>query len=1059
MEAFLQQISTNFFLNLPSTWVDWILLCLWISALVFLIHRFSQRFQLIEKNPLDWLSYTFLTILCSSLFRIDLFPFHVQVFPSNAYPGSEIFLILFQAIPWVATALFGKRMLSIFLAMTGSMIFSGFWGHNLFYVLLIVSAALLFNYFLSAKDGLFSQFNNHPLVLISLVVLCIFPLFYIERFASFSGEVPLRFDLCFHDGWIFYLSRAFELMIAGIIAEILAKRAGRMEKSSAPSKTPLGNRTIAVHFISFFYLTLVILTLLWNITRQHALNEWKSNIKERIGIVDTSVVSTFTANAIRIDQLSKEGLIHGNSNDIREQIKPLFQPVQNLDAFYLFDRQGELVFSYPYVAEKGLEISDIEVHAFQDVLEKATIQAAFSSYASDVHMSILYPITGEDKTIQRVVIARVNLQSNPVFLPLATLMQSYQQDGLQVAFINTQLNAKTAWSDPVQNDLEETATLLYAGMGLEGWGIEMSLTKKAFLIDFFYTFLPYLTTMLVCVAAVSGLYFLRWERMEKALINLTARFSGENAASDQPERNMAFPRSVLVFLEVLKTVFKKMDRRHQETQTLLDLWNNYDSHTEFQSIVRRILSSFAEDDSLFVEILLEEKEGELLSEKYVLSLEKDTEDFSYLDEQIQAVSQEQNQLVIGNTTRFHQLVRALGKPFPQALIISKFPIDSERTGIFVHAFRSFHEFSKDEIDAFNKKAESFYNQIAAILRLQRWLIEKRIFSNLFDSLNFPLFLFINQELIYGNKAAHAFLKIDETEVHTHIEKRVQENEIYNVMLRNSSQERAIITKELPSGEKYEINILNSNDPTAGNISVLLLKDITREKKRQELTHDFVGMLSHDLRSPITVLQGYSKMLPMVGELNPTQQDYLEKIKGGLETMLALVEGILTEDRIEKGVVISPAEIDLGAVIQEVIAQFESLANQKRVKISVQGATSGVFIKGDAILLKQAFYNVIHNAIKFSGLDGSVEVKLLENDENVVLEVRDSGPGIAALDIPFIFEKYYYPKTGDLTAEKTGGSGLYITKFIIDAHRGSINVDSELGKSTAIRIILPKKISV
>jgi len=369
-----------------------------------------------------------------------------------------------------------------------------------------------------------------------------------------------------------------------------------------------------------------------------------------------------------------------------------------------------------------------------------------------------------------------------------------------------------------------------------------------------------------------------------------------------------------------------------------------------------------------------------------------------------------------------------------------------------------HEFSKDSITAFNQKAEAFYNQMAAIIHLQQWLMEKKILSTLFDDLNFPLFIFLNKELLFGNKAACTFLKMDNEEEHTSIEKRVHENEIYNIMLRNASQEKAVVTKEMPSGEKYEIDILNSTDQETGQISVLLLKDITREKKREEITHDFVNLLSHDLRSPITVIQGYSKMLPMVGELNATQQDYLEKIKNGLETITALVEGILTEERIENGIVISSNEIALPNMIQNILSQLESLANQKRVKIALAEITPGVIIQGDAVLLKQALYNIIHNAIRFSELDGSVEIKLIENEKDVALEIRDSGPGIAALDIPFIFEKYYHPKAGESSSEKTGGTGLYIAKFIISAHRGNIAVESELGKGAIFKVSLPKIVS-
>ena len=339
-------------------------------------------------------------------------------------------------------------------------------------------------------------------------------------------------------------------------------------------------------------------------------------------------------------------------------------------------------------------------------------------------------------------------------------------------------------------------------------------------------------------------------------------------------------------------------------------------------------------------------------------------------------------------------------------------------------------------------------------QLQQILLEKTILSKLFEDLNFPLFIFINKILLYGNKAANDFLMLDETEEHSSIEKRVQQNEIYNIMLKNYSQNHSVFTKETRDGSKFEIDILNEEQPEIGKITIMLLKDITREKKREEITRDFVTLLSHDLRSPITILQGYSKMMPMVGELNVTQQDYLEKIKSGLETIASLVEGILLEDRIENGMQITPQDIELGEILNDIKEQLNSLASQKRVKLEIGEAAKGLKIKGDPILIKQALYNVISNAVKYTEMDSIVKINGEEKDEIILIQVQDNGPGIASIDLPLIFEKYYHPKGNGNLNDKQGGMGLYISKFIIEAHQGTISVDSQLGKGTTFTLSLP-----
>ncbi len=1059
MDIFLQQISDSFFLNLPQSWVDWLLLCLWITVLSFFIHRFSKEIKLVETNPMDWLFYIFLSLICSSLFRIDLLPFHIQVFPSSMQVGNELFLIFFQAVPWIAAAVFEKRFLSIVLALLGSMVFSGFYEHTVFFILLMVSLAVFFNYLLSELNPLFLRFKSHPLVMLGLTIVCAFPLFYLEKYAGFESDLPLRLDLCFYGGWISYLSRILELLVGGLTAEILMQRKERSDKRKLSAERVPEEKKIVFHLVGLFYLLLVGMTVFWNISRAGALNEWKETITKRINLLDTTILSSFTSNAIRIDQLSSDVLLSGETLTIRDEIKPLFQPVQNIDQFYLFDSQGELLFSYPQIQEEELQISDQEIRSFQTAVQGNEIQAAFSSFDTNmIFMDVLYPINGKDAQVQAAVIARTNMVNNPTLLPLAALVQSYQEEGLEITFVNALLNARVDWqSTIVLND--ESAASVYAASGLEGWGIEMNIGKKAFLDEFASSQFPYLLTAFLSTLLISGFYYIKWVNLEKAILSLSTRFSSDGSENGKPQSAVFFPKVVLDFLDILKGIFKRLDKRQQNTQTLLELWQSYGNLELFHTTAKKALSAFEEEDTLFLEVMIRKNQDEQVSERFVLSTEKGFEDFSYLDEQIINVLEDQEQLVIGNTSRFHQLIRAIGKPFPQALVITKFSIDEDHTGIFIHAFRSIHEFSKENIAAINKNTASFFEQVSDLVKLQQWLTEKKILASLFEELNYPLFIFIDQKLWYGNKTASAFLKMDSGEGHTSVEKRVYENEIFNIMQRNSSREKAIVTKEMPTGEKYEIEILNSDDPGIGRVSVLLLKDQTREKKQEELTHDFITMLSHDLRSPITILEGYSKMIPMVGKLNPTQQDYLEKIRGGLDTITSLVEGILTEDRIEKGSIINTTEIPLAGMIRDIVTQLDSLANQKRVKVSLVEMNPDLAVQGDAVLLKQAFYNIVHNAIKFSELDGEVEINLNESEKDITLEVQNSGPGIASLDIPFIFEKYYHPKAGEQGNGKMGGIGLYIAKFIVNAHKGNISVESELGKGATFYITLPKSIKL
>ncbi len=1059
MDLLLQQITTSYAIHIPEGWIEWILFFGWTVLLAVLVYHFYQKERIQEKNPANWIFYIFLSIICSLLFSVRAFPIQFQFFPTAIPENSDFYILILQAMPWIAAAVFGKPILSIALALSGSIVFTGFYGHSVFTILLFSTIGYLFNVFLRSTNKLLEPYQQHPIILISLVIVAAIPLFYIEQFASTRGGIALRLDASFHEGWTFYLSRISELLITGIFAEILIqKRSIKNKHTSEIQNERMGSKQKkTMHLISLFYLMLLMLTVLWNVSRINILNSYREDMNTRLEHINASLTSPFTTNAIRVDQLSKTTLIKGTASEMNAEIKTLFQPVQNVDEFYLFDNHGSLVYAYPSTSEEEMQISDQEILIYQDVLSEKTILGSFSrGKESSLFMSILYPIIDNEDTVQRIVLTRMDLTRNPAFSAISTLLSEYERNGMRLEFVNTQFDIHIPWTEMIDGENEQfsAAITTYVPMNLDGWGTQLTLGKNVFLAEFFNQIYLSFFLALAGIIFIGGLFFYRWAKLEESLTYLTNRFSAASNVDGNLQRLNSYPDSVVDFLDVLKNVFQKIEFHHQKTETYLNLWNNHDDKESFRAVLEAALAFFAGQDSVYVRLFIENRIGEDTPQIYTHAEVENIKDFTYLNEQILLLGKEQDQLVVGNTGRFHQLTRALGKPFPQAFILKRIPMDKARSALLFIAYRDAQEFSPDFIEDFLERTNEFSRQLVKIDQLQQRLLEKNILSQLFDDLNFPLFIFINKILLYGNKAANDFLMLDETEEHTSIEKRVQQNEIYNLMLKNYSQDHSVLTRETRDGSKFEIDILNEEQPEIGKITVILLKDITREKKREEITRDFVTMLSHDLRSPITILQGYSKMMPMVGELNVTQQDYLEKIKSGLEIISSLVEGILLEDRIENGIQIIPEDIELGEILRDIKKQLDSLANQKRVTIEMKGISQELKVNGDPILIKQAFYNVISNAVKYTEMDSIVKIMGEEKEEVIIIQIQDNGPGIASIDLPLIFEKYYHPKGNGSLYDKQGGMGLYISKFVIEAHHGTISVNSQLGKGTTFTLNIP-----
>jgi len=289
-----------------------------------------------------------------------------------------------------------------------------------------------------------------------------------------------------------------------------------------------------------------------------------------------------------------------------------------------------------------------------------------------------------------------------------------------------------------------------------------------------------------------------------------------------------------------------------------------------------------------------------------------------------------------------------------------------------------------------------------------------------------------------------------------------------------------LTRELvlPDGRTLYANlsmILSADDERLGRVAVM--RDITRLKELEELKSEFVATVSHDLRSPLTYMRGYTTMLSTVGHLNQRQQEYAEKILRGVTQMSDLVDDLLDLGRIEANVGLEREPCHLGAILAEAVdsKRARAVANGVGLRLEPavsegvgQSATDGkvnvAIVSGDAALLRQAITNLVDNAIKYTPKGGEVVVGLStadgaepgEKDDGrwALVRVSDTGIGIAPEDQVRLFEKFYRVKRRDVQDVPGTGLGLSIVKSIVERHGGTVWVDSELDEGSTFTISLP-----
>jgi len=233
--------------------------------------------------------------------------------------------------------------------------------------------------------------------------------------------------------------------------------------------------------------------------------------------------------------------------------------------------------------------------------------------------------------------------------------------------------------------------------------------------------------------------------------------------------------------------------------------------------------------------------------------------------------------------------------------------------------------------------------------------------------------------------------------------------------------------------------------------------LRREKKLLE--ENFITMVSHQLRSPLVVIQQYFEVLlaGMAGAVDEKPREMIRKAGERLQGLLNLINDWLDLARIDKGRLGDKLRaVDLGATLRKLIEFMEPQAKEFHVSLEWDGPSgSAPEVMGDEESLEQVFTNLLSNAIKFNKPQGRVRVSLKEEPEFMTVEIRDTGIGIAREHLPFIFDQFYQISRREGKKMRGSGLGLSIAKKIVEAHNGRIDAASEPGVGTAFSVRLPK----
>lgn len=320
---------------------------------------------------------------------------------------------------------------------------------------------------------------------------------------------------------------------------------------------------------------------------------------------------------------------------------------------------------------------------------------------------------------------------------------------------------------------------------------------------------------------------------------------------------------------------------------------------------------------------------------------------------------------------------------------------------------------------------------------------------------------MRRKVILANKAAADMFRLDPESMIGKNQFEATKNEELSRLLEETMDTKESIIKEMrirPSSERTLAVTSSPLEDRDGNSlgAVAVMRDITSLRHLEQMRQEFVANVSHELRTPLTSIKGFVETL-LNGNLDDRAllERFLTIINGETDRMIVLINDLLDLSRIESGKQpLNVSAVDMKRVFDDTVLILQSKAAERNITLE-NNIYDSIMVEGDEKLLKQVAINLVDNGVKYTPEGGKVWIEAVQGLGSVEFMINDNGLGISNEHLDRIFERFYRVDKGRARHMGGTGLGLAITKHIIDKHKGTIAIESRVGKGTKVRLTLKK----
>ncbi|MEW5938403.1 MAG: ATP-binding protein [Chloroflexota bacterium] len=995
----------------------------------------------------------------------------------------------FSALPWMLAAgslgPWGAAALGAFAGLL-----RGNWDtHTLFSILDLALLAGLFAANVRQRYRTpFYSLIRQPLVSALLLIPLHVVIYIVGAFFSVNDLPAVRLDYAISNSGVAALSFAGEALLGGLAVQALAAFFPAAWGRNLPLQPSPTEKSIEVRFLysAGAIISLLLLTLLigdWVVAGRAAREMLHKRLQSAAETAAQSVPFFLETGQNLASQLAADPrLLNATDPELSSILAQAMRASPYFDQFVVLDVNSKsVVGGYPTESLAGFRLYPEEDAglplAAGGVLTQFYAIPPSEEAGGAARVSFMVGIVDSNGQARRVLVGRTSLATNPLTQPILAGLKSMEAShgtGVLIDEVGNILyhsNPGQVMDEPYSGPSGEQALfqsytsaagtreyVYYQPVEGRDWAVALAI--PAWQAQQLALEIATPLSVMIIVLAVIALVSLRVGLRVVTGSLQTLAAEANRIAQGKLDR----PLVVEGVDEVgqLRRAFEQMraslQARLDELNRLLVVSQGVASSLEMQDAVKPVLEAALDTGASAARVVLAPailpKNSAGLPSSY--SLGPSGERYAHLDKQILQLAQGQDRIVFPNLSRARTLELDANLPQPASLMAVALRHENRYYGVMWAAY--------DQPRAFSESDARFLTTLASQAALA--VANARLFLNveagrrqleaILNSTPDPVLVIDPQNrLLLANPAAGRVVGVEVGRGEGQSVESVIKQKPLLDLLQAASGEKQSAEIILPGGHTYlatASSVMAEGRPVG---RVCILRDVTHFKELDSMKSEFVATVSHDLRSPLTLMRGYATMLEMVGEINEQQQGYVRKIISGVENMSRLVNNLLDLGRIEIGVGLQVEHVSVHDIIERVVGALQLQANQKNIALTVDAAKDlPSAIEADQALLHQGVYNLVENAIKYTPNGGQVLVRVRASKTDLTFEIRDNGIGISPTDLPHLFEKFYRGKQREARSQHGTGLGLAIVRSIAEKHGGKAWVESELGKGSAFFLQTP-----